>query len=316
MKHNSQSKKSILIPLMRLIFAIILLQACGGKETAPTEEVALPITPVEVVNVADSTLAEYVDISAVSAYLEKSAVKANINGYIESANIKTGQKVARGQTMFSLITKEARSIGNTVNKLDPEFKFTGISSIRANVAGIIVQVNHQKGDYVQDGEALATIVNRNSLVFLLDLPYALNTIISKNKNIDIILPDGVKLNGTLAGTMPAVDSLAQTQRFIVRVNTSKDILEGLIAKVRLTKLSHPQAQILPKSAILSNETEDEFWVMKLINDSTAVKIKIEKGIEKDNAIEILRPKFLKTDKIISTGNYGLADTAKVKIQKL
>ena len=38
------------------------------------------------------------------------------------------------------------------------------------------------------------------------------------------------------------------------------------------------------------------------------------GFEKDNAIEILRPKFLKTDKVISTGNYGLADTAKVKIQ--
>ena len=62
---------------------------------------------------------------------------------------------------------------------------------------------------------------------------------------------------------------------------SKDIPEGLIGKVRLTKVSHPQAQVLPKSAVLANETEDQFWIMKLINDSTAVKISVKKGIEND-----------------------------------
>ncbi len=30
--------------------------------------------------------------------------------------------------------------------------------------------------------------------------------------------------------------------------------------------------VLPKQAVLGNETQTEFWVMKLINDSTAVKV--------------------------------------------
>ncbi|TDG36160.1 HlyD family efflux transporter periplasmic adaptor subunit [Pedobacter changchengzhani] len=315
MKPILNQKITLMQWLVCMVFSYLLIQACGSKAPAAKEEVSLPTTPVEVVGIGDTTLAEYIDISAVSAYTEKSMVKANINGYIQKANIKLGDKVGRGELMFSLITKEARSIGNAVNKLDPGFKFTGISSIKANVDGIIVQLNHQKGDYVQDGEALASIVNRNSLVFLLNLPYALNTIIGTNKTIAVILPDGVKLDGKVTGTMPAVDSLAQTQRYIIKVNTSKDIPEGLIAKVRLTKLAHQNAQVLPKSAILANETEDEFWVMKLINDSTAVKVKVEKGIENDQTIEVLKPTFLKTDKIISSGNYGLADTAKVKIQK-
>jgi hypothetical protein len=297
------------------IALISCLSACNSADPATETDASSPVTPVQVTKPRDSSLSEFVELSAVSAYLEKSFVKANINGYVERTSAKTGQQVGSGTLLFTLITKEARSIGNTVNKLDPGFKFSGVSNIRSGQAGTIVQVNHQNGDYVQDGEALATISNRNSLVFLLDLPYELNQIISQNKTIDVLLPDGTKLGGLVSGTMPSVDSLAQTQRYIIKVSPGKDIPAGLIAKVRLTKLSHAEAQVLPKSAVLSNETEDEFWVMKMINDSTAVKIKVKKGIESNSLIEVLEPRFAKTDRIIKTGNYGIADTAKVKIQK-
>ncbi|WP_406826427.1 efflux RND transporter periplasmic adaptor subunit [Pedobacter sp. KACC 23697] len=288
---------------------------CNHSAPADNQDEPSPITPVQVTTIRDSALAEYVELSAVSAYLEKSFVKANINGYVENTRAVLGKQVSSHQLLFSLITKEAKSIGNSVNKLDAGFKFSGISSIRADQAGTIIQVNHQKGDYVQDGEALATISNRNSLVFLLDLPYEYHHLINQNNNVDIFLPDGTKMTGTVSGTMAAVDSSAQTQRYILKVGSAQDIPEGLIAKVRLTKMKHAQAQVLPKSAILANETEDEFWVMKLINDSTAVKINVKKGIENQNTIEVLDPKFSKTDRIIITGNYGIADTAKVKIQK-
>jgi biotin carboxyl carrier protein len=291
------------------------LSACNHADQEATTDAPSPVTPVQVSNPKDSSLSEYVELSAVSAYLEKSFVKANINGYVERTSAKTGQQVRSGTLLFTLITKEARSIGNTVNKLDPGFKFSGVSNIRSGQAGTIVQVNHQNGDYVQDGEALATISNRNSLVFLLDLPYELNKIIAQNKSLDVLLPDGTKLTGSVSGTMPSVDSLAQTQRYIIKVASGKEIPQGLIAKVRLTKLNHANAQVLPKSAVLSNETEDEFWVMKMINDSTAVKVNVKKGIESGALIEVVEPKFAKTDRIIKTGNYGIADTAKVKIQK-
>jgi multidrug efflux pump subunit AcrA (membrane-fusion protein) len=297
------------------IATLFVFSECNHSAPAETVDEPSPITPVQVTTIRDSALSEYVELSAVSTYLEKSFVKANINGYVESAQAVMGKQVGSRQLLFSLITKEAKSIGNSVNKLDAGFKFSGISNIRADQAGTIIQVNHQKGDYVQDGEALATISNRNSLVFLLDLPYEYNQLINQNRSLAILLPDGTTMTGTVSGTMPSVDSSAQTQRYILKVGAGKDIPEGLIAKVRLTKVNHAQAQVLPKSAVLANETEDEFWVMKLINDSTAVKINVKKGIENQNTIELLDPKFSKTDRIITAGNYGIADTAKVKIQK-
>lgn len=296
-----------------VLFVCLSLTACNHEDHAVEEEID-PITPVQVVSIADSALTEEIEVTAVSAYLEKSFVKANINGYVLTANATTGQQVSNGQQLFSLITKEAKSIGNSVNKLAPDLKFSGISKIKAAQSGLVVQVNHQKGDYVQDGEAMATISNLSSLVFLLDLPYEYNQLIKTNKNLTVELADGSKLKGFLAGTMPAVDSLAQTQRYIVKVSATALIPEGLIAKVKLVKVNHPNAQVLPKSAVLSNETEDEFWVMKMVNDSTAVRVNVKKGIESNNEIEIISPKFDKKDKIITTGNYGIADTAKVKIQ--
>lgn len=300
--------------LPSIILAMLIGIGCQQTDPATDEEITA-ITPVQVTAVADSSLSESIEVSAVSAYLEKSYVKANINGYVETSAALMGKQVSSGQLLFSLITKEAKAIGNSINQLDPELKFSGISKIKAAQSGLIIQVNHQKGDYVQDGEALATISNRNSLVFLLDLPYEFNQLINSNPNLTVELPDGQKLKGTLAGTMPSVDSLAQTQRYIVKVNSANAIPEGLIAKVKLVKASHLNAQVLPKSAVLANETEDQFWVMKMINDSTAIRVDVKKGIESHTLVEVLSPKFDKKDRIIKTGNYGIADTARVKILK-
>jgi uncharacterized NAD(P)/FAD-binding protein YdhS len=72
---------------------------------------------------------------------------------------------------------------------------------------------------------------------------------------------------------------------------------------------------LPKSSILADEAQTAFWVMKLINDTVAVKIPVKKGLEMGDKVEILSPAFTPSDRILVTGNYGLADTAKVKIVK-
>jgi hypothetical protein len=55
--------------------------------------------------------------------------------------------------------------------------------------------------------------------------------------------------------------------------------------------------------------------MKLLNDSTAIKIVVSKGFENNDEVEITKPEFLPSDRIVLTGNYGLPDTARVTIIK-
>ncbi|MDP4197634.1 MAG: RND transporter, partial [Bacteroidota bacterium] len=64
-----------------------------------------------------------------------------------------------------------------------------------------------------------------------------------------------------------------------------------------------------------NETQTEFWTMKAVNDTLAIKLKVKKGIETDSLVQIIQPILNVNDRFITDGAYGLADTAKIMIHK-
>ena len=81
--------------------------------------------------------------------------------------------------------------------------------------------------------------------------------------------------------------------------------------VRLPLLTARHAVGVPKSAVMSDESQETFWIMKLVNDSTAVRFDAVKGIENDSLVQIIRPPLRPDDRVVSDGAYGLPDTAAV-----
>jgi len=197
--------------------------------------------------------------------------------------------------------------------LDTTFKFSGVNKIKAPMHGYITQLNHQIGDYVQDGEQLAVISDRSSFAFIMQLPYEMRATVKLNQGVQLTLPDGETIDGKVTSFMPAVDTASQTQGVVIKLNTDKQIPENLVAKARVIRTQIQNAESLPKGAVLSNDTQTEFWVMKLINPTTAIKVPVKTGLEVGDRIQIISPNFSKDDRIVVTGNYGLTDTAKVKI---
>jgi multidrug efflux pump subunit AcrA (membrane-fusion protein) len=272
-------------------------------------------TPVTVAGVEISNLSDSIELNATSVFLQSSYLKSVAIGYVTVVDARPGEYVPAGKVLFTIETKESRVIGNAVSALDSSFRFSGVSHVRSTAPGYVTQLNHQVGDYVQDGEQLAVISDINSFAFLLNLPYELRPYVLNKRSVDLLLPDGVRLSGRIQSVMPTVDSASQTQQLVIKVNAGRSIPQNLIAKVRISKDQRSSAQTLPKSAIMADETQTSFWVMKLIDSVTAVKQPIKKGIELNNKVEILEPRFGKDDRIVVTGNYGLPDTAKVIIEK-
>ncbi|HTS45823.1 MAG TPA: efflux RND transporter periplasmic adaptor subunit [Puia sp.] len=304
--------------LILVMFIIAGIVSCTGKQTEATDENAKPgdvRTPVTVTNVSFETLYDSTELNATSAFLQNNYVKSTTTGYVKSVNVKPGEYVTEGKTLFSIVTKESLIIGNSISSLDSSFKFSGVNQIRSTSSGYVTQLNHQPGDYVQDGEQLAVISDMNSFVFLLNLPYELRPFVLNKKNVELFLPDGTRLRGYISSVMPTVDSVSQTQTVVIRTSSKTPIPQNLIAKVHIIKNEKSNAQVLPKSAILADETQNHFWVMKMLDSNTAVKVDIKKGLELKDRVEILEPSFSKGDLILVSGNYGLPDTAKVIIQK-
>jgi len=295
-----------------VIIIISLITSCT-RTPASDEIVAEVQTPVTVAHILHDTMRDYIELNATSSFLLKSFIKANATGYLITGAVRLGQPVKSGQQLFTIKTKEAESIGNAVNALDSSFAFSGTNIIRSGGKGYITQLNHVQGDYVQDGEQLAVISDAGSFVFLMDMPYELKPFITGKRNVEVILPDGSVIPGYLSSSMPNVDLAAQTQGMIIKVNTLTSLPENLVAKVRIIKSSKNNTVTVPSSAVLTGETQSEFWIMKAIDDSTAIKIPVQKGMHTNDRIEILSPSLNDSDKILVTGNYGLSDTAKIKI---
>lgn len=272
------------------------------------------VTPVTITSIHTGEMADTIELNATSTFLQKSIVKASANGYLTTVKAVVGKTAGKGAVLFVLKTKEAQSIGNTINALDSSFKFSGLITIKAAITGHVTEVNHQLGDYVQDGEQLAVINDVNSFVFVLNLPYELRPYILGKKDVQLKLPDGQKLAGRITAVTAVVDSATQTQNVFIKVPTSQ-LPVNLVAKVAIEKTAKMNAVLLPKQAVLANETQTGFWVMKVMNDSTAVKVPVKKGLEANGQVEILSPAFTSTDLFVLTGNYGLADTATIKIVK-
>jgi len=292
---------------------IILSPGCN-QTTSTSEEELEVITPVTISPVIFKTVTSTVDLPAISTFMNKSIIRATTTGIIEKISITQGEYVSADQFLFSIRTREAMALGITMGN-DSSLAFKGLINIASPKEGVINSIAYQKGDFVQEGDELATISEQNSLVFILDVPFELDRFVERNRKCTVILTDSRHISGTITGKLPEMNMETQTIRYVIKPSDAGLLPGNLIASVSLTRSTNEKAVVLPKKAILSDETQTEFWVMKLVNDSIAIKVIVSKGFENNDEVEITDPIFLPSDRIVLSGNYGLPDTARISIIK-
>ena len=314
--------------LPRLVFSLLLtgLAACGPNDpaadtaAAPEAEGDEPAAPpralVTVGTVQADTLADVLRLSAVSAYPARDALRATTTGYVLGPTPVVGQAVRAGQTVFTIQTKESRVLQLDRLTGDPRLKFSGIIRIKTARNGVLAAVDKLAGDYVQEGEQLGLTYDKGRFGFVLDVPATQLRYVHSGQACRLLLPDGRVLAGRVAEVLATADVSIQTQRYTIRpVGAVPDLPENLAVQVELNRTAPRLARTLPRSAVLTDETQTAFWVMKLLNDSTAVKVPVMVGAQEKDHIEIKSPAFNPKDKILLSGNFGLDDTAAVKVTR-
>ncbi|MBD2769422.1 HlyD family efflux transporter periplasmic adaptor subunit [Hymenobacter sp. BT664] len=314
--------------LPRLLFFAFLagLVACGSKDPADAkadapaadeeESTVKPRALVTVGTVQTDTLTDVLRLSAVSAFPAKDALRATTTGYVLAPTPVVGQQVRAGQTVFTIQTKESKTLHLDKLTGDPRLKFSGIIPIKSARSGILATVDKLAGDYVQDGEQLGLTYDKSRFGFVLDVPVTQLRYVHTGQSCRIFLPDGRVLSGRVAEVLPTADVSIQTQRYTIRpVGAVPDLPENLTVQVELDRTAPHLANTLPRGAVLTDETQTEFWVMKLLNDSTAVKVPVTVGTQEKDHIEIKQPRFSSRDRILVSGNFGLDDTAAVKVTR-
>lgn len=305
-------KNKTLITNTILVF-VLLLTSCKKQETSNIA--AEIIVPVTVTTIDTVKIDDYEAVSGTITYIVKTPIKSILTGYITSVNVKTNDLIPKGKTLFTIKTKEALALGNDVNKLDSNLHFGNALSIKSNSTGYVTAMNVEKGNYVQEGDILTIINDLESYGVVINVPFELKQFIKLNSNLTVYLPDGSTINSTVKQFIPSVDVSSQMQSVFLKLDTKESYPENLIVTVRIPKSQKANRISLPKSAILSNEIETEYWTMKLLNDSTAIKVPVQIGLKNQERTEIIAPKFELKDRFLTSGNFGVSDTIKVKINK-
>lgn len=299
-----------------LLIGSLLLSACHSKQTDNNEKVQKPKTLVKVTQIHIGAISDDLVLSATSVYLRRNSVTSSIAGFITRVNIKLGDRVQKGQILYQLESKERKALGQDISKVDPSLAGFGVIQVKAPASGLITTFDKQQtGEYILEGTQLCTIAESRDLAFQVNVPYEFSSIVKPGKECLITLPDNSRHQARITTPLTTMNVTAQTQTLLAKPEDGLFLPENLLAKVQVSKTGNGKHQILPKSCVLSDEMMKSFWVMKLINDSTAVKIRVQTGNKNTKEIEIISPNLQPTDRILVTGNYGLADTALVNVVK-
>ena len=298
-------------PKLIIILAFIA-SACGR---APQEEdgAIKAKVSVEVVGLTRGVVKDELALFANTVYLKRNVVTAPIPSFISQVFIKLGDPVRAGQVLYQLETKERRALGSQAVTPDSAFASFGRIVVKAPASGIISTLDKQQiGDYVLEGGQLCTIAESSALAFAVNVPFEFSAFAKAGMKCMLVFPDNSIHAATFTTPLTTMNALAQTQTILAKSNEAVFLPENLIVKVLVSKSTEKPQQVLPKECVLSDEMLEKFWVMELVNDTTAVKVDVTLGNKNRESVEIVSPIFKPGSKFLVSGNYGLPDTAFVK----
>jgi multidrug efflux pump subunit AcrA (membrane-fusion protein) len=295
--------------------ALLLLQAaCSSAPPAADDAAAASIPVVTVGSPVTHTFTNSITFTGTTQFQQKSVIRAGIAGYVHHRGWKMGDQVRAGGIYCTITTKEQQALKN-IDQNGVLAKFKAPIPIVSGTSGIITAVNYQNGDFVAEGDILATLTQQSSLVLLVNVPVEYLSKVRAGTPCTVIMPDGSKVSKTLQAGLPTADPASQTQSFIVPI-ASSNLPEGANLKVVVPLSNAEQALAVPVKAVQTDETQEHFWIFKLGGDGKAYKVAVKAGkISADSLQEIQADKLSTSDKIILDGAYGLSDSSKVKLKK-
>jgi len=312
MNYYKRSAGKINFIIFLLIMPAILI-SCGNKKSGDTENSSAG-TPVQITHPVIMNMSDYISLNGNTIFLKKEIIRSTFDGFIEKVYKNIGDQVKPGDVLFKLKTKELAANDSLSFNIGTH-AFKGGVFIKAGSDGTLTELDFHEGDYLTAGEQIAVVSNPSSLRIKLNVPYEDVLKVRTGGACEINFPDGVKLPGVIEKSVPSVDPATQTQTYLIRLDHFRNIPENLNVIVKFPVNNYKDAVVVPQSSIMTNVTQNVFWVMKLINDTTAVRVDVQKGIENDSLTQILNQGFKPSDRIISVGAYGLPDTAQVEIAR-
>ncbi|MBU1075832.1 MAG: efflux RND transporter periplasmic adaptor subunit [Spirochaetes bacterium] len=265
--------KTIVISVVVLIIIMRIMVGIAGR--SKKKDIVIIKIPVEAAIAKTDTIREVVYITERLQALSDVNVMPPVSGWVHSLNVDIGSRVSKYQVVATI---NRNIVGSEyVNAI-----------VKAPISGEVGRIHVDKGATVSPATPIMNIINYDLIKIYVNIPEKFSGRVKKGDTALIRME--AQKNEEYIGTIEKVSSMidAMTGTFQAKImipNRQHRLKPGSFANIKVV-LNIEKGVIIPKDALIETEGIRPY-VYKSV-DHKALKVYIEKGIEEDENVEIVK----------------------------
>jgi len=337
---GERSRRAALAALALAVAA--LPAACGGSgpgggsgsaaasDTATAADTAATPVRADTAYVAD--LAEVVQAPGQTTALREARVRAPFAGRLLDLDVADGDPVRAGDTLGAVAALESEAsldgaramLADAATRQDSADARRALELARgalvrrplvARTSGVVLSHAATGGDLVDQGETIVTIADRSAISFVARLtqPDVPKVAPGQRVRIELSAVPG-PLTGTVRDVLPAASS--ETLSAPVRIDFASGrppVATGLFGQATIVVGVRRHVTAVPAAAVLRDDVYGTTRVAT-VSDGRAVWVQVRTGLERGDTVQIVSPKLAPGTRVIVSGQVGLPDGTRVRIQ--
>ena len=248
-------------------------------------------------------------------------IKSPVAGIVAGVSCVEGQKVEKGQTLFTL---------NHIRKPDATLEQVSLKII-APFSGTVVYVNVRPGE-VTDPETLTPLVeliDLTRLVVAANIPSSQLAAVKPGQPVEVVPQQSasrdafaaaepsptdaapVALTGLVTFVEDRVDPKTDMGMVDISVPAEAGLRPGQFVQVRIITEERRDCLTVPSRSIVQNEAGES--VISLVSGKRAVQQPVKVGFREGDMVQVHNLMLQPGDVVVTTGAYGLPEKTKIRI---
>lgn len=289
-------------------------------------------TPVQVDTVAGRDMEETVGAPGETRALREARVRAPFTGRLTTLSVMDGDRVRAGDTLGAVVSRNseaalegaramladamtARDSADAERALELAQSSLVRRALSAPATGVVLSHAASAGDLVDQGETLVTIADRSSIVFVAQLAQSDVPRVERGQSAWIELTAAPEpLAGTVHDILPAASS--GTLSVPVRIDFAAGrapVATGLFGQASIVVDVRRRVTVVPAAAVLR---DDVYGTTKVatVSGGRAIWVQVRTGLQRGDTVQIVSPRLAIGSRVIVSGQVGLPDSTRVRIQ--
>lgn len=297
----SKKSKTTIVLIAIIVGVVGLMSGCSssnkGTEVSEIQE-EIAYIPVEIEKASVDSIKTQGKFFGKVFPNNEIFVMPGAAGIVSDVNVKVGDHVEKGDTIFSI--KIAQGPGSMVQK------------VKSPITGVVASLNVKEDQIATNSQAAATIVDTDKVYVQINVVEDIVNKLQVGQEVDVRVPAVFNeyITSTISSISPIADPRSQLYPIKVYIdNVDENIRSGMTGEVRLDMDRVDSAIVIKGSAVLDRDGKKIVYV---VEDNKAVEKVVTVGLDTGDYIEI-KEGIKEGDSVIVEGQHYVENGEVVKV---